>query len=835
MVELVGPHWHPLMDVVLGKAALDKKQFKLSSIKDWLPSKEVKVVIPLGELALQKVLGETNIMRWRGRVAKNIHNQWVVPTFSAFDLLPQKGKQQQKDPKRFIGTMIMDIRRGMWVELNGFSRTQTSYVLDPTLNEWDHWVQQALDAKDWTKLSVDIETPYKQEESDDEEEFEEKEQGHNVEVPIIRIGFSIRGGTGVSVLHMPGYREGIRALLADSRAKVVWNGLIFDIPVLNQHEYVVKGDVWDGMDMFHFWQSNLPKGLEWSTSFHTDLLPWKHLSHQSPALYNAIDADAALREVEGLEASLRSEQRFQTFLNHYVRLSPVLHRAGNNGSPIDVEVQGLLRQELESEVERINGEADLLALPKEVLPYEIKKKPQEGWVLYDTIKVEGKGKFCGLCGEQYSSKTLHFKGGKKNPCHGAHTEVRDVDVDAYKVYGKFNLNSSQQLLNYMRFNNHPVGKNKKDSSKDAADKDHIKKLIKLTKDPLYPLVRDYHQVGKTLSTYVKGFAPDANGLIHTIYTNSPTTPRLGSRAVNLQNVGKKEDNPWAMRARDQIISKNGILVQADSSAIEAVLQGWFMDDPDYMDIATQSVHAWLCCKELGWEFNPENVDKIKKEHKGLYDKMKVVNYLTNFGGSAKMAYMSFEGLFATIKEAEETQQLLYDLLPKLKEFHKQIRVTAQKQGFLELPGWRHRHYYYDVFRPNPKGGEPLLGKDAKKVAAFFPQGAAAAFMRDNILLLGYGDRACEWLGIESMGLGDGLPWEWLPAILVVHDGYTIDCPKTEAERVADYLVQVLTRPIPQLSGVMVGCEVDFGLNWGKGLKGVRKVLVDNRTKRVYNG
>lgn len=829
MIELVGAHWHPLVEVVLGKGSLDKNQFKLTSVKDWKPSSTVKTVIPLGNPALEKVLSETGIMRWRGRVAKNNHNQWVVPTLSPYDLLPQKGKAGEKDPKRFIGVMVMDIRRGIKVNLEGFTRGKANYLLDPTVYEWDNWVDKTLADPTWKKLSVDIETPYKVKEAENEEDLEEKKQLIGEKVPIIRISFSVRGYTGTSIPHMPGYRKGIARLLQDPRAKVVWNGIIFDIPVLQDTEYEVVGPVWDGMDMFHFYQSNLPKGLEWATSFHTDLLPWKHLSDSSPALYNAIDADAALREVEGLEDQLKHEGRLGTFINHYVRLSPPLVRSGKNGAKIDRVVQEELRSELLLEVERIS--TSLPELPDEVKPYDLyKKPPKDGWDT--TIKIPGKGKFCGNCGEQFTSKSLHQKG-KGNPCKGADTKVKAVEVDAYKKFGKFNLNSTTQLLGYMRFMGHPIGKNKKDAQKEAADKGHLKKLAKLTKDPLYKLALEAHQVGKTLGTYVNGFAPDLEGLIHTIYTNSPTTPRLGSRAVNLQNVGKKEDNPWAMRARDQIVSKNGILVQADSSAIEAVMQGYYMDDMDYIDVATKGVHSWLCCKQLGWEFNEESISKIKKDHKGLYDKMKVVNYLTNFGGSAKMAYLSFEGLFATVKDAEETQGMLYAMLPKLKEFHDQIRFNAQKQGFLELPGWKHRHYYYDVYKKD-SNGKIILGKDAKKVAAFYPQGSAAAFMRDNILLIAYGDQACEWIGIPPLGLGDGLPWEWLPAVLVVHDGYTIDCPTSKKEMVADYLVKVLTRPIPQLDGLLVGCEVDFGLNWGKGMKGVRKVVVDNRTKKVYN-
>ena len=43
----------------------------------------------------------------------------------------------------------------------------------------------------------------------------------------------------------------------------------------------------------------------------------------------------------------------------------------------------------------------------------------------------------------------------------------------------------------------------------------------------------------------------------------------------------------------------------------------------------------------------------------------------------------------------------------------------------------------------------------------------------------------------------------------------------------DYLVELLTRPIPQMDGLRVGCEVEVGENWGE-MEGTRAVnLVDD--------
>ena len=74
-------------------------------------------------------------------------------------------------------------------------------------------------------------------------------------------------------------------------------------------------------------------------------------------------------------------------------------------------------------------------------------------------------------------------------------------------------------------------------------------------------------------------------------------------------------------------------VQADSSSAEAVIQGWYMADEEYMAKAGQGIHTWLTTKKLGWEFNPDTIAKVKEEHEELYGMMKTTNYLINFGGT----------------------------------------------------------------------------------------------------------------------------------------------------------------------------------------------------------
>ena len=150
---------------------------------------------------------------------------------------------------------------------------------------------------------------------------------------------------------------------------------------------------------------------------------------------------------------------------------------------------------------------------------------------------------------------------------------------------------------------------------------------------------------------------------------------------------------------------------------------------------------------------------------------------------------------------------------------------AKKEGELRSP-WGYRHHFYDVytFKRDRFGtieyhetGQPKLkmGQDAKRALAFKPQNSAGAFCRDTLLLIG----RSQW-------------GPYMSANVSVHDGYTLEVPVELKDQAAEFLVDVLTRPIPEMGGLRIGCEVDWGYNWAdassdnpKGMVTVRKVEV----------
>ena len=272
-------------------------------------------------------------------------------------------------------------------------------------------------------------------------------------------------------------------------------------------------------------------------------------------------------------------------------------------------------------------------------------------------------------------------------------------------------------------------------------------------------------------------------------------------------MGKRESNTWAKKARRQIVARPGhIFVQADSTSIEAVVTGYLIGDATFTEVAKKSIHAYLVCAELGLPFTDATVEQVKKTHKNLYNQFKTAVYLLLYGGDPFLMYMTNPELYPTKQAAEIIKEKIFTLMPKLPEWQTRVREQAKREGVLQSP-WGYRHRFYDVytFKRNLAGqieyredGSPIvkLGNDAKRALAFIPQNCAGAFCRDTLLLLGQ----------SAWG-------PYLSANVSVHDGYTLEVPEALKDEAAQFLIDTLTRPVLELGGLRIGCEVDMGYNW----------------------
>lgn len=795
-----------------------------------------KSAVLFGEHSLNVCLQRSAIHRWFSRETLLKLNNHQLPVVGCYDprlLLPyvvKKGfapEDQQhagmRHPPRYQGAAVRVIRKAIGLAADGPTPTPaTDYLEDPTPQRFTQWVDEFYRyAADYRPLlSWDIETPYKMNE-DDEEELEEEKRRQ--EKTILRISFAYRKHAAVSVPWLPEHMAAIRRLLAYDGFHVGWNALAFDIPVVASNGVAVGGKMLDGMDAWHLYQPDLDKGLEHVTAYYTTIQPWKHLSDSMPALYSCIDADAALQNVLGIQRDLEAVGLWERFLKEMDVLT-ILNEAGNRGDYVDEQFRQELKAELSAELYK-----ELLAAQPLVdqrfhrTKYYVRRPKNAKEEEWEPSAIAKPVKQCDSCGKLRPNVrhkcAVNPTGWKKQETvvtteqwslKAPFADVTDLPglLAKLKQYG-FNPCSANQMKLYMKAHRHPVGTNHK-TKKDTADVKHLQKLLKKydVKHPIYRHTLKIRQIQKALSTYVNGLEPDADGLVHTTYTNSTNTWRLGSRNINVQNLGKRNVNPYAKKARKIIIPGKGhVYVQADSSSIEAKMVGWFMQDDDYMRLASKGVHGYVVAKYLGMPVTPANWtiqlnDQVKAAHKALYDQFKQVNHGTNYGMGPYLMHMSDPDKFPTVRDAERIQDFIFRELPNLPKWHHQLRLTAKKNGYLDNP-WGLRFYFYDVFTYAydedyrliyGEDGLPKvkLGKDGKRVIAVKPQSSAGMFMRDNIYLLGQ----TKWR--SSM-----------PAVVSIHDGYCLRVADNQyaIEEAAETLERILTRPITEMDGLRVGCEI----------------------------
>lgn len=825
------------LDRLLRRAGLDRKTFALHNVlscrppNNWLVGapwetkaiehcapyldrtfrdQRPKAVVAMGNTALRRLVpGADGITRHRGFVLQDKLGRPVIPTYHPSYLLPRKG---QENTSRFVGVVIRDLRKAVRIASEGFTRLKTNYSLDDDPTVLMLWIQEFERAYACTPglfLSFDIETPYKIKHGDDDDLTESAEEDETPEPngpplaePILRISFAYKPGHAISIPWQAQWLDGIKQLLAHPCRKTVWNGVRFDVPVIESHGVAVNGRIYDFMWGFHMWQSDLPKNLEFASSLLTDLTPWKHLSDSQPAHYNAVDADAQLRCGLELERELQESKQWDIFERHMVDLDPLLMAMGRQGVHIDRVAQDALRTELQGERDRLNAEAQL-CVPDELFPRsEYKRLPADPTGRrFRERRIVAPTKVCSHCALAVSNKTEHLRGGKKtNPCAAANAtlilEPRTISV--WDEIEPFNPNSVQALIAYANHFSHPVPLNHK-TKKPSLGKKAVAHLAKVkgAKHPIYQIALTIRSVRKTLGTYVEGFAPDGSGRIYTTYGYHPSSGRLSSRSVNLQNVSHRGDVAYADRVRRTLIPRPGhVFVEADSSAIEAVFTGFFMGSDEYIALAKRGIHDYLTCLELGIAFDDAGIKLSKGLHKATRDRNKVVVHGTSYGMTPYLMHMTYEKIFPHVRDAEIAQQRFFDACPGLKDWQHAVRTFAHKQTYLENP-WHYRHYFYDVFKKDAQGNV-VLGEDAKRCVSFLPQSSAAAFMKDNLVLL------------------SKTQWWPMPANGLVHDSYTLEVLPEDVPHAVATLRSILERPIPEVNDLTVGCEVKVGReNWNE--------------------
>jgi hypothetical protein len=243
-----------------------------------------------------------------------------------------------------------------------------------------------------------------------------------------------------------------------------------------------------------------------------------------------------------------------------------------------------------------------------------------------------------------------------------------------------------------------------------------------------------------------------------------------------------------------------VLIEGDSSAIEAVLVGYFARSERYMNLAKAGIHDWFNSVVHG-ETIDETLpfDQLRtacKAAKSRYDKSsrevaKRVVHLTAYHGTPERMHDEYPETFATTAAARKLQNMLLatEIGEDLKRWWDSTLKQAAHDRYLTTPfGARHR--FFNTFTYDKRSNTFKLGDDAKRAIAFRPQNSAS-MIQDSFILALWQSPIAPWMR------------------LCVHDSILAVVPQEHAQMAAKTLWDAFTAPIPELGGLTVGAEVNI--------------------------
>ena len=284
------------------------------------------------------------------------------------------------------------------------------------------------------------------------------------------------------------------------------------------------------------------------------------------------------------------------------------------------------------------------------------------------------------------------------------------------------------------------------------------------------------------------------------------------------------------------------LFEADFSGIEAVLSGYFMRAPEYIWLAKLGVHAGLASHILKRPYDPSwgtdavaaYFKEIKNSEPVVYDRSKRCVHGKNYGLTIHGMVRNFPETYPTLTVAKKFEAVYNEMAPELPRWHADIRTVAYElnylggaskpaaypnnvaQVFARNPHLTHHPYGYKhwfwsvlgfrgipfhVYQKRQAAHEPvvtiqgkfyavIMGDDAKRAVAFFPQSTAAAILKEVMLRL-FDPDSPAYIGDAYYGR--------TPFRAPIHDSLLLEIPIRVWDKVVEHVYREMLRPIPELS------------------------------------
>jgi uracil-DNA glycosylase len=309
------------------------------------------VVVPLGATALASIMQLRGVpgiavKDWHGTVSRDPSNRfWVVPTFHPSHL--------QRGAMNLLEVCTQDLALAKRISEQGFTRAPADLIVDPHPDWFAHWCdvhgQRVEHDPEGVHLSCDT-------------EFAEKAGGADESEVVLGDGSSpitrINGGndavTGWTVPYREPYigiYERLLQRVAAARGWIWFWNKYADVDKLARAGHTVRNELClDGMWLWHYLQSDLPRGLGFVAPMASDFGPWKHWGKdpQKEGIYAAADGVQNWRTCMWLLTAAHKQGIWDLFVNDWhERDVYVLRPAFEQGVPTDRDALEKFHAELQ--------------------------------------------------------------------------------------------------------------------------------------------------------------------------------------------------------------------------------------------------------------------------------------------------------------------------------------------------------------------------------------------------------------------------------------------------------------------------------------------------------
>lgn len=368
----------------------------------------------------------------------------------------------------------------------------------------------------------------------------------------------------------------------------------------------------------------------------------------------------------------------------------------------------------------------------------------------------------------------------------SHKKIKKLEKKIYEIAdAEFNINSPKQLGEIL-FEKLYIGEGKIKMTPSGSFSTDSSQLLKFKDEhKIIPLVIEYREIAKLVSTYIDAFPKmvDSGNRLHATFDSAgAATGRLSSSNPNLQNIPIRSELGTRIR-RAFIAPKGKEFLALDYSQIELRILAILSRDQKLKEVFRRGEDVHTVVASEVFEVNPKDITPEMRR------RAKVINFGIIYGMGVNALKIS---IGCTQKEAKIFYDNYFKRFPTIKDYLENIRREAFEKGYTETLFGRKRYF------PDIRSRIPYLRASAERMAVNAPiQGSAADFIKLAMVNI---DEALKKNKLKSN----------VSLILQIHDELVYEVDK-------NYLTQAAKIIVKEMEGVWDGevpvrAHVEHGVN-----------------------